>query len=94
MKTYFLQENETDFSNQKKAKNNYLSDLCDTFSLLDLTSQIKHVKSLKETSTDVMLTNRPKGFHHRSLVETCLSDCHRMIVLFSGPVSSDFQQKL
>ena len=27
-----------------------------------------------------MLTNRPRNFHETSLIETGLSDCHKMIV--------------
>ena len=27
-----------------------------------------------------MLTNRPRSFHNTSLIETGLSDCHKMIV--------------
>ena len=27
-----------------------------------------------------MLTNRPRSFHHTSLIETGLSDCHKLIL--------------
>ena len=37
-------------------------------------------KSQKGTSIDMMLTNRPRSFHNTSLIETGLSDCHKMIV--------------
>ena len=34
------------------------------------------------SSIDMMLTNRPKIFHHTSLIETGLSDCHKLILSF------------
>ena len=51
---------------------NYLSDLCDTFSLSNLISEV----------TCVMLTNRPRHFHHTSLIETGLRDYHKLILSF------------
>ena len=58
----------------------HMSDLCDTFSLSNLVNGVTCVKSQNGTSIDVMLTNRPRSFHNTSLIETGLSDCHKMIV--------------
>ena len=58
----------------------HMSDLCDTFSLSNLVNGVTCVKLQNGTSIDVMLTNRPKSFHNTSLIETGLSDCHKMIV--------------
>ena len=69
------------FDNLKKGDtHSHLSDLCDTFSLSNLVNGIACVKSQNTTSIDVMLTNRPRSFHNTSLIETGLSDCHKMIV--------------
>ena len=32
------------------------------------------------SSIDVMLTNRPRSFQYTSLIETGLSDCHKLIL--------------
>ena len=42
-----------DTSNKQKDNGNYLSDLCDTFSLKNLTTDITCVKSTDGTSIDV-----------------------------------------
>ena len=69
------------FDNLKKEDtHSHMSDLCDTFSLSNLVNGVTCVKSQNGTSIDVMLTNRPKSFHNTSLIETGLSDCHKMIV--------------
>ena len=57
-----------------------MSDLCDNFSLSNLVNSVTCVKSQSGTSIAVMLTNRPRSFHNTSLIETGLSDCHKMIV--------------
>ena len=54
----------------KKRFEDYLSELCDTFSLLNLISEVTCAKSLVGTSSDKMLTKRPRSFHHTSLTET------------------------
>ena len=51
-----------------------------TFSLSNLVNSVTCVKLQNGTSIDVMLTKRPRGFHNASLIETGLSDCHKMIV--------------
>ena len=43
------------------------------------------LKSSVDSSIDGMLTNRPRSFHHTSLIETVMSDCHKVILsLFRG----------
>ena len=58
----------------------HMSDLCDTFSLSNLVNGVTCAKSQNGTSIDAMLTNRARRFHNTSLIETGLSDCHKMIV--------------
>ena len=58
----------------------HMSDLCDVFSLSNLVNGVTCVKSQNGTSIDLMLANRPRSFHNTSLIETGLSDCHKMIV--------------
>ena len=62
------------FDNIRKGDtHSHLSDLCNTFSLSNLSN-------LNGKSIDVMLANRPRSFHNTNLIETGLSDCHKMIV--------------
>ena len=68
-----------EISIQKDSKN-YLSDLCDIFSLLNLISEVTCVKSSVGSLIDVMLTNRPRRFHYTSLIDTGMSDCHKLIL--------------
>ena len=65
---------------KKKDSKNYLSDFCATFSLSNLISEVTWVKSLVGSSIDVMLTNRPRSFHHISLIETGMNDCRKLIL--------------
>ena len=69
-----------DILDKKKDSKNYLSDLCDTFSLSNLIPEVTCVRSSLGSSIDVMLTNRPRSFHHTSLIETGMSDCHKLIL--------------
>ena len=50
--------------------------------LSNLISGVACVKSSVGSSIDVRLTNRPKGFHHTSLTEAGMSDCHKLILSF------------
>ena len=59
---------------------NYLSNLCDIFSLSNLITGVTWVKSSVGSSTDLKVTNRPRSFHHTSLIETGMSDCHKLIL--------------
>ena len=52
-----------DILDKKKDSQNCLSDLCDTFSLSNLISEITCVKSSVDSSIDVMLTNRSRRIH-------------------------------
>ena len=65
---------------KKKDSKNYLFDLCDTFSLSNLISEVTFVKSSVGSSIDVMLKNRPRSFYHTNLIETGMSDCHKLIL--------------
>ena len=67
----------------KKDSKNYLSNLCDTFSPSNLIPGVTCVKSSILSSIDVMLTNKPISFHHTSLIETGMSDCHKLILSLS-----------
>ena len=44
--------------------------------------QVTCVQSSVGFSIEVMLKNRPRSFHHTSLIETGLSDCHKLILSF------------
>ena len=63
-----------------KDMNNYLSDLCDTFSSKNIIKGKTCFKTLEETSIDVLLINRPRSFQKTSILETGLSDNHKMIL--------------
>ena len=63
-----------------KDMNNYLSDLCDTFSLKNIIKGKTCFKTLEGTSIDVLLTNRPRSFRKTSILETGLNDYHKMIL--------------
>ena len=68
--------------NTEKDNGNYLSDLCDTFSLKNLITDITCVKFTNGTSIDVPLTNKSTCFHHAATFEAGLSDCHKLILTF------------
>ena len=73
------------FDNLKKGNtHSHLSDLCVTSWLSNLVNGVTCGKSQNGTSIDVMLANRPRCFHNASLIETDLSDCHKMIVYLFG----------
>ena len=65
-----------DILDKKKDSKNYLPDLCDTFLLSNLIPEVTCVKP----SVDLMVTNRPTRFHNTSLIETGLSDCHKLVL--------------
>ena len=71
-----------DTSNKKKDNGNYLFELCDTFSLKNLITDITCVKSTNGTSLDVLLTNKSRCFHQIATFETSLSDCYKLILTF------------
>ena len=59
---------------------NYLSDLCDTFSLTNIINGKTCFKAQKGTSINVLITNRPRSFHKTSIFETGFSDHHKLIL--------------
>ena len=65
-----------DILDKKKDSKNYLPDLCVTFLLSNLIPEVTCVKP----SVDLMVTNRPRRFHNTSLIETGLSDCHKLVL--------------
>ena len=71
-----------DISDKRKVNNNFLLDLCNTFSLQNIITGKTCRKSNGGTSIDIMLTNRPRSFHKTSIFETEISDHHKLILLF------------
>ena len=59
---------------------NHLSDLNFTFSLTNLVTDSTCFKLNKGSLSDLMLTNKPKGFYKSHSFVTGLSDCHKLIV--------------
>ena len=51
-----------DISDKRKDNNNFLSDLCDAFSLQNIITGKTWHKNNVGTSIDVILTNRPRSF--------------------------------
>ena len=69
------------FDSLKKGDTHSLfSNLCDTFSLSNFVNDVTCVKSQNGTSIDEMLTNRPRSLHNTRVIETDLSDCHKIMV--------------
>ena len=60
----------------------YLSDLCDNFCLSNLINKKTCTKSHNGSSLDVLLTNHPKCFQSTCVIETGLSDFHKLIGTF------------
>ena len=69
-----------DISNKRKDNNDFLSDLCDTFSLQNIITGKTCHKSNAGTLIDIMLTNRPRSFHKTSIFETGISDHHKLVL--------------
>ena len=69
-----------DTADKTKDTCNYLSDLCDTFSLTNIINGKTCFKAQKGTSIDVLLTNRPRSFHKTGIFETGFSDHHKLIL--------------
>ena len=68
--------------NTKSKNNSYYSDLRDTFDLTNLIKANTCFKSSNQTSTNVILTNRPRSFQKSGVITTGLSDCYKMILTF------------
>ena len=60
----------------------FLKDLCDSFDLTNLINTKTCTKQNNGSSLDVFLTNHPHCFQHTCVIETGLSDCHKMIGSF------------
>ena len=60
----------------------YLLDFCDTFSLKNLISGKTCFKAVSGTSVDVMITIIPRSFQKAAIIETGLSDHHKLIASF------------
>ena len=65
---------------KKEFEKHCSSDLCNTFSLSNLIQVVKCIKSSVDSSIDVIQTNRPRSFHHTSLIETGKSNCSKFSV--------------
>ena len=72
-----------DFSD-KRHSDNYLRDVCDTFSMGNIISGKTCIRSVKGTSIDVMLTNRSRVFYSTIVTETGLSDSQTHSFIFSS----------
>ena len=70
-------------------KKGFLSDLCDTFSLSNLINTKTCTKKFEGSSIDVFLTNHPRCFQNTCVIETSLSDHHKLIGSF---LKSKFQR--
>ena len=64
-----------------EANNSVMSIFCDTYNLKNLIKEPTCYKNPNKPSCiDVMLTNKPRSFKHSGVIETGLSDFHRMTV--------------
>ena len=73
-----------DISDKRKDNNNFLSYLCDTFSLQNIITGKTWHKNNVGTSIDIILTNRLGQivFHKTSIFETGISDHESLIFSF------------
>ena len=60
----------------------YLSDICDTYNLTNLIKSKTCTKKKDGSSIDVLLTTCPKSFCNTCVIETGLSDYHKLIMTF------------
>ena len=59
----------------------YMKDFCETYNLVNLITDPTCFKSINNPSSiDVMLTNRSTCFENSTVIETGLSDCHKMTI--------------
>ena len=63
-------------------RKHFLADLCDTFDLTNLINKKTCTKKSEGSSLDVLLTNHPRCFQHTCVIETALSDHHKLIGSF------------
>ena len=69
-----------DTAGKTKGTCNYLSNLCDTFSLKNIINGKTCFIAQKGTSIDVLLTDWPRSFHKTGIFETGFSDHHKLIL--------------
>ena len=72
-----------DMSDKRKDNNNFLSDLCGTFSMQNIVTGKTCHKGNASTSVDIMLTNKPRSFHKTSIFETGIIH-HQKLILSSS----------
>ena len=77
------------FQAPKTDVKSYLSEMCDLYNLKNLINVNTCMMSTKGSSLDVLLTNRPKLFKKTSVIETGISDHHKMVLTF---LKSHFQK--
>ena len=59
-----------DTLNKRKDNGNYFSDLCDSFSLKNLMTDITCVKTISGSIIDIFLNNKIRSFHHTVAFES------------------------
>ena len=69
-----------DAADKTKYTCNYLSDLCDIFSLKNIVNGKTCFKAQKSASIDVLLANRPRSLHKTGIFGTGFSDQHKLIL--------------
>ena len=66
--------------------NAFLKDFCNLYNLTNLINKATCDKNLNNLSCiDLLLTKFPKYFQNSSVIETGLSDCHKMVVTVMKP---------
>ena len=83
-----------DNSIKKKDDGDYLSDLCDKFSLKNLITDITCVKSTNGTSINVLLKNKSRCFYHTATFETGLRDRYKLALIFFKTSFKKLQPKV
>lgn len=63
-----------------KNTSNYLSDVCDTFSLQNEITGRTCFKKITNIFIDILLTNRPRRFYKTRIFQAGLSDHHKLIL--------------
>ena len=72
-----------------------LKDFWNLYSLTSLNNEPTCWKNAtKPTCTDLILTNRPKVFQNTNVIETGLSDFHKMVVTIMKTTFRKFKPKL
>ena len=68
-----------DVSGSKGLNDNHISELNDTFNLINLVKASTCFKTTRGALLDVLLTNQPNSLPKTGICETRLSDCHKMV---------------